>query len=96
MAAGQIEVRIEIRRDWPLLDNSSSMAPALGPAGSAAGLGSNLRRLDRWRALNEAERDGFPPLCPDLVVELAGAAGLVPDPGSPWSSITPASENPPA
>ena len=28
-------------------------------------------RLERWQALSEAERDGFPPLCPDLVVELA-------------------------
>jgi Uma2 family endonuclease len=28
-------------------------------------------RLERWLALSEAERDGFPPLCPDLVVELA-------------------------
>jgi Uma2 family endonuclease len=27
--------------------------------------------LERWQALSEAERDGFPPLCPDLVVELA-------------------------
>ena len=28
-------------------------------------------RLERWQALSETERDGFPPLCPDLVVELA-------------------------
>ena len=28
-------------------------------------------RLERWQALSEAEREGFPPLCPDLVVELA-------------------------
>ncbi len=28
-------------------------------------------RTERWQALSEAERDGFPPLCPDLVVELA-------------------------
>jgi Uma2 family endonuclease len=28
-------------------------------------------RLERWQALSEAERDGFPPLCPDLVVVLA-------------------------
>ena len=29
------------------------------------------QRLERWQALSEAVRDGFPPLCPDLVVELA-------------------------
>ena len=28
-------------------------------------------RLERWQALSEAEREGFAPLCPDLVVELA-------------------------
>ena len=32
---------------------------------------ASLVRLERWQALSEAERDGFPPLCPDLVVELA-------------------------
>jgi Uma2 family endonuclease len=32
------------------------------------------QRLERWQALSEAERDGFPPLCPDLVVELASPA----------------------
>ena len=32
---------------------------------------ASLVRLDRWRSLSEAERDGFPPLCPDPVVDLA-------------------------
>ena len=32
---------------------------------------ASVVRLERWQALSEAERDGFPPLCPDLVVELA-------------------------
>jgi Uma2 family endonuclease len=32
---------------------------------------ASLVRQERWQALSEAERDGFPPLCPDLVVELA-------------------------
>jgi Uma2 family endonuclease len=27
--------------------------------------------LESWQALCKAEREGFPPLCPDLVVELA-------------------------
>jgi Uma2 family endonuclease len=30
--------------------------------------------LERWEALSLAERRGFPPLCPDLVVELASAS----------------------
>jgi Uma2 family endonuclease len=28
-------------------------------------------RLERWQALSEVEREGFAPLCPDLVVKLA-------------------------
>jgi Uma2 family endonuclease len=28
-------------------------------------------QLDRWKGLSEAEREGFAPLCPDLVIELA-------------------------
>jgi Uma2 family endonuclease len=32
---------------------------------------ASVVRLDRWQALSEAEREGFAPICPDLVVELA-------------------------
>ena len=31
----------------------------------------SLVRLERWQGLSADERRGFPPLCPDLVVELA-------------------------
>jgi Uma2 family endonuclease len=41
------------------------------PDGSVRSPDASLVRLERWQALSEAERDGFPPLCPDLVVELA-------------------------
>jgi hypothetical protein len=41
------------------------------PDGSIRSPDASLVRLDRWQALSEAERRGFPPLCPDLVVELA-------------------------
>jgi Uma2 family endonuclease len=27
-------------------------------------------RLERWEALRQEERDGFPPLCPDFIIEL--------------------------
>ena len=30
-------------------------------------------KLDRWQALNPEQRRTFPPLCPDLVIELASA-----------------------
>ncbi len=41
------------------------------PDGSVRSPDASLVRLERWAALSEAERCGFPPLCPDLVVELA-------------------------
>jgi len=41
------------------------------PDGSIRSPDASLVRLDRWQTLSDAERRGFPPLCPDLVVELA-------------------------
>jgi Uma2 family endonuclease len=32
---------------------------------------ASVVRLERWRALSSEQRRGFPPLCPDLVVEIA-------------------------
>jgi Uma2 family endonuclease len=44
----------------------------LSPVGSAV-------RLERWQALTPTERQGFPPLCPDLVVELASPSDRLPE-----------------
>jgi Uma2 family endonuclease len=47
--------------------------------GSVLSPDAALVNLDRWQALDAVERRGFPPLCPDLVVELASpsvAAGF--------------------
>jgi Uma2 family endonuclease len=41
------------------------------PDGAVRSPDASLVRQERWLALSEAERDSFPPLCPDLVVELA-------------------------
>ena len=41
------------------------------PDGSVLSPDAALVRLDRWQALTPVQRRGFPPLCPDLVVELA-------------------------
>jgi Uma2 family endonuclease len=41
------------------------------PDGSVRSPDASLVRLERWQALSAEERRGFPPLCPDLVVELA-------------------------
>jgi len=51
-----------------LFDSSTGF---LLPDGSVRSPDASVVRLDRWQALSEAEREGFPPLCPDLVVELA-------------------------
>jgi len=53
---------------WKVFDSSGGF---LLPDGSIRSPDASLVRLERWLALSEAERDGFPPLCPDLVVELA-------------------------
>jgi Uma2 family endonuclease len=37
-----------------------------------------LVALERWQALSDAERRGFAPLCPDLVVELASPSDAGP------------------
>jgi len=41
------------------------------PAGSVRRPDASVLRLVRWQALSQAVCDGFPPLCPALVVELA-------------------------
>jgi Uma2 family endonuclease len=48
-----------------------SSADFLLADGSVRSPDASVVQLERWQALSEAERDGFPPLCPDLVVELA-------------------------
>jgi Uma2 family endonuclease len=63
---------------WLAIDQSrlplklfDSSAGFLLPDGSVRSPDASVVRLERWQTLSEAERDGFPPLCPDLVVELA-------------------------
>jgi Uma2 family endonuclease len=53
---------------WIVFDSSGGFRL---PDGSVRSPDASLVRQERWRALSEAEREGFPPLCPDLVVELA-------------------------
>ena len=53
---------------WKVFDSSGGF---LLSDGSVRSPDASLVRQKRWLAMSEAERDGFPPLCPDLVVELA-------------------------
>ena len=64
----QLQAWARISGDWIVFDSSGGFRL---PDGSVRSPDASVVRLDRWRALSEAERDGFPPLCPDLVVELA-------------------------
>ena len=40
------------------------------PDGSVLSPDASAVRLERWQALSAEQRRGFPPLCPELVVEL--------------------------
>ena len=53
---------------WKVFDSSAGFRL---PDGSVLSPDASLVRLERWQALSEAQRRGFAPLCPDLVVELA-------------------------
>jgi Uma2 family endonuclease len=53
---------------WRLFDSSGGFHL---PDGSVLSPDAALVLEERWRALTSEQRRGFPPLCPDLVVELA-------------------------
>jgi len=57
---------------WKAFDSSGGFRLPDGSVLSpdAALVRLKLVRLERWQALTPDQRSGFPPLCPDLVVEL--------------------------
>jgi Uma2 family endonuclease len=52
---------------WKVFDSSGGFRL---PDGSVLSPDAAVVRADRWQALTPEQRRGFPPLCPDLVVEL--------------------------
>lgn len=52
---------------WEVFDSSGGFRLA---DGSVLSPDAAVVRLERWQALTPEQRRGFPPLCPDLVVEL--------------------------
>ena len=64
----RLQVWADRHGGWEVFDSSSGFrladASVLSPDAS-------LVRRERWQALSPEQRRGFPPLCPDLVIELA-------------------------
>ena len=52
---------------WKVFDSSGGFRL---PDGSVLSPDAAVVRLERWQALTPEQRRGFPPLCPNLVVEL--------------------------
>ena len=53
---------------WQVFDSSTGFRL---PDGSVLSPDASLVRLERWQALTPEQRRSFPPLCPDVVVDLA-------------------------
>jgi Uma2 family endonuclease len=64
----QLQSWADLLGGWIVFDSSGGF---LLPDGSVRSPDASVVRLERWQALIDAEQEGFPPLCPDLVVELA-------------------------
>jgi Uma2 family endonuclease len=56
---------------WEVFDSSTGFHLA---DGSVLSPDAAVVRLERWQALSPEQRRGFPPLCPDLVIELVTAS----------------------
>jgi Uma2 family endonuclease len=62
----RLQAWAERRGGWKVFDSSGGFRL---PDGSVLSLDAAIVRLERWKALTPEQRRGFPPLCPDLVVE---------------------------
>jgi Uma2 family endonuclease len=60
---------------WKVFDSSGGFRL---PDGSVLSPDASVVRDDRWQALSPEQRRGFPPLCPDLVIELASPSDAGP------------------
>ncbi|MBM5818445.1 MAG: Uma2 family endonuclease [Cyanobacteria bacterium K_Offshore_surface_m2_239] len=65
---------------WIAFDSSTGFQLA---DGSVLSPDLSLLRRDRWQALSPEQRRGFPPLCPELVIELASVRDASPSDTGP-------------
>jgi Uma2 family endonuclease len=63
----RLQVWAERQRGFEVFDSSTGFRL---PDGSVLSPDASVVRDDRWQALTPEQRRGFPPLCPDLVIEL--------------------------
>ena len=68
-----IQLGLVLPRCAPALRIFDSSGGFRLPDGSVLSPDAALVREERWQALTPEQRRGFPPLCPDLMVELASA-----------------------
>ena len=76
LLSARLQVWALSRGGWKVFDSSGGFRLA---DGSVLSPDAAVVRLERWQALTPEQRRGFPPLCPDLVVELVSpsvAAGF--------------------
>lgn len=72
----RLQAWAERRGGWEVFDSSGGFRLS---DGSVLSPDAAVLRMERWQALTPEQRRGFPPLCPDLVVELVSpsvAAGF--------------------
>jgi Uma2 family endonuclease len=73
-----IQLGLALTRGQPSLRIFDSSTGFLLPDGSVLSPDASLVREDRWQALSPEQRRRFPPLCPDLVVELVSPSDAGP------------------
>jgi len=61
----------DLQRGWEVFDSSTGFRL---PDDSVLSPDACVVKLERWQALSPEQRRTFPPLCPDLVIELASAS----------------------
>jgi Uma2 family endonuclease len=73
-----IQLGLALTRGQPSLRIFDSSTGFLLPDGSVLSPDASLVLEDRWQALSPEQRRRFPPLCPDLVVELVSPSDAGP------------------